>query len=100
MFKGVIQKGTKVEVDLSVDASASGPAILFIGYGSREGGQSDSTIVSPGTSAMLSLTPRAKGVFRVLVDMSSESNRGRLRASPVTPTENIQGDTTWGYAVI
>jgi hypothetical protein len=100
MFKGVIQKNTPVSADLSVDGGASGPAILFIGFGSREGGQSDSTVVAPGASATLSLTPKTQGVFRVLVDLSSESDRGQLGLRPVTPAEPISGDTTWGYAVV
>ncbi len=99
MFKGTIKVGTLVEAKLSLDSKASAPALLFVGFGSSAGGSSDSAAVSPGGSATVRMTPKQPGILRVLVDMSAESDNGRLAARPVTPEEAIRGDTTWGYVV-
>jgi hypothetical protein len=99
MFKGSIPVGTKVEATLALDAACSGSAIILIGWGSAAGGASDGVIVAPGASATVSVTPKKRGILRVLVDMSEEADTGRLGVIPATPPEPISGDTTWGYVV-
>ncbi|NIM51301.1 MAG: hypothetical protein GTO22_18960 [Gemmatimonadales bacterium] len=59
----------------------------------------DSTTVAPGGTGSVSITPDSQGLLRVLVDVHRESDEGRLEVKPVTAAEDIQGDTTWTYAV-
>ena len=95
MFKGRIDKGTHVKAVLSLNHNAAAPALLFIGQGSA----SDSDAVAPGATGTVSISADERGVLRVLVDVSSESDGGKLEVTPVTAEEDITGDTTWGYIV-
>jgi len=99
MFKGTIRVGTAVEARLTLDATASATALLFIGFGSSAGGRSDSVAVAPGGSGTVRVTATERGILRVLVDLSADSDAGRLLVRPATPEEAIRGDTAWGYVV-
>lgn len=100
MFKGTIRPGTNVQARFALSRDADGSALVFLGAGAVEGSITDSVAVAPGGSATLSVTPTTRGILRVVVDVSDESDAGRLAVDPVTPEEAIQGDTTWGYVVV
>ena len=96
MFKGHIGIGTTVEAVLSLAHTSSGPALVMIAHSA---GPSDGDTVAPGGSVTVSITPDERGILRVVVDVKEESDRAKLEVRPVTPAEDIEGDTTWGYVV-
>jgi hypothetical protein len=100
MFKGTIPAGVPVTAELSLSRSARGPAFLSIAWSAGgTTGEQDSATVAPGGFGKVSVTPTEPAFLRVYVDMTSEGDTGRLEVSPATPTETIQGDTTWTYSV-
>jgi hypothetical protein len=102
MFKGSVKVGVSVEAELSLDGSASGTAVLLVGHGAETGAGSENAVVAPGATGSAETAPTARGILRVVVDVSKESDGAQLKVTgdgSVLDDEKIQGDTTWTYAV-
>ena len=92
--------GTRVAVRLEVDAQAKGPASLVISWsGGGNTGEHDECFASPGGFCTATVTPAMRGLFRIVVDMNSPTDRGRLVIDPITPSVDIVGDDTCLYRV-
>jgi len=103
-FKGSIAAGGTVSVTLALNFTAKGPAPLLAAFGRSEGGGTaeDGTVIAPGSSDGIELDVDAKGMLRIVVDMSDESDSGMLTVAAdgsVVSSEAIMGDTTWVYTI-
>ncbi len=100
MYQGTTPVGVSVTAELSLDSSARGPGFLSIAWSAGPGtGGQDSCTVAPGGFGIVSVTPTEPGFLRVYVDLSRQSDRGRLGVTPPNPSKAIRGDTTWTYSV-
>ncbi|SRR5712691_6602993 len=104
MYKGALSSGSKIVVTLQSNGGNRGSALLAIAYEkSGGGGNSDSDTVAPGGSGDVTSKVDGPGWLRILVDMNSDADTGRLtvaeNGAPVT-AEAIKGDTTWTYTVV
>lgn len=91
---------TAVRVRLRVDASASGPAVLAIAWsGGGQTGGHDECRAAPGGFCEAVVTPGMKGLFRIAVDMSAESDKGTLGVEPFGASVEFRGDQSWLYTV-
>jgi hypothetical protein len=100
MFKGTVPIGATVTVRLDVDANAAGSAVLAVAWsGGGMTGKHDECTAAPGGSCTATVTPDKRGLFRVVVDLNSDTDTGTLSVDPVTPGEPIKGDTSWLYTV-
>ncbi len=91
-----IQVRRKVTATLHLALDASGPAQLMIAHPSGV----DAASVAPGATASVGLTPTARGILKVLVDMSGPEDRGTLEVTPAGPAGPITGDHVESYVVI
>ena len=91
-----IQVRRKVTATLDLALDASGPAQVMIAHPSGV----DATSIAPGTSGTVGLTPTARGILKVLVDMSGPEDTGMLEVTPAGPSGPIQGDHVESYVVI
>lgn len=94
-----IKKDGKVTVTLSLDHSASGSAAMVSTYGPAGGhATSKSVVVAPAGSAPTTTDVKGKGLFRIVVDMKSNADKGHLAVSVngvKLDEEEIKGDTRW-----
>jgi hypothetical protein len=96
----IIPIGTQVTVRLELDAQAKGPAALVIAWSAGgQTGEHDECFASPGGFCIATVTPAARGLFRIVVDMTSPTDQGRLGVDPVTPFIDLVGDDTCLYRV-
>jgi hypothetical protein len=91
-----IQVRRKVTATLDLASDAIGAAQLMIAHPSGV----DATSIAPGASGTVGLTPTARGILKVLVDMSGPDDSGTLTVTPVGPSGPIQGDHVESYVVI
>jgi hypothetical protein len=96
----IIPIGTQVTVRLELDAEANGPASLVTSWSAGgQTGEHDECFASPGGFCTATVTPAMRGLFRIVVDMNSHTDRGNLRVDPVTPSIDLVGDDTCLYRV-
>ena len=86
----------KVTATLELASDASGSAQLMIAHPSGV----DATSVAPGASDSVSLTPTARGILKVLVDMNSPEDSGLLVVAPAGPDGAVTGDQVESYVVV
>lgn len=102
-YKGHISVGSEVTVELDVDPSARGIALLWAAASTARGAVvSGKDVVSPGGRGRVRLTPRGAGVLKIEADLSDDADRARLVVSvggTVRDDTRIVGDTRWTYAV-
>ena len=103
-FMGPLFIGNTVEVTLQLDHTASGPALLMVGYG-RPGGtpSGDARTASPGGFARVTILLNARGVLEVGADMSLQTDTGVLIVTEngqENARKKLTGDEGWVYAVV
>jgi hypothetical protein len=91
-----VQVRRKVTATLELALDASGPAQLMIAHPSGV----DATSIAPGATGTVGLTPTARGILKVLVDMSGPDDAGTLTVTPAGPSGPIEGDHVESYVVI
>ena len=100
MFMGEVPIGTELKVRLQVDRGAQGSAVLAIAWsGGGQTGGHDECVAAPGGFCKATVTPGMQGLFRVVVDMNDQVDKGRLTVEPVTEATEIEGDQSWLYLV-
>lgn len=102
-YKGTIPANTLVTITLDLPTSASGPASITAGFSDGNSNQSGGTVVAPGATGAVVLSPDAKGMLQIFVDMAIEGDSGALSVTSDGHPEGddtIQGDTVWTYAVV
>ena len=101
MFMGEVPVGKELTVHLEVHSGAQGTAALAIAWsGDGQTGGHGECVAVPGGFCRATVTPRMEGLFRVVVDMNAQSDKGRLTVDPVTAATDIVGDQSWLYLVI
>ena len=95
-----IPTNTLVRVRLRVDARASGSAVLAIAWsgGGHTGGHAECR-AAPGGSCEAAVTPGMRGLLRIMVDMSAETDKGTLGVQPLDTSVDFQGDQSWLFVV-
>ena len=95
-----IPVGTPVRFRFTVDVNAKGSAVLAAAWsGGGQTGGHDQCTAAPGGFCTASLTPGMKGLLRVVIDMTSEADKGTLEIEPFDTSIPFQGDQTWLYVV-
>lgn len=101
-FKGTLPIGARVKATLSLDADASAPALLMGAFAGAGMSTSDSDTVAPAATEIVVVTAPVRGILRVVVDMSSQSDPGQLditaNGTPIA-AERITGDRNWAFIV-
>ena len=104
-YKGSIPSGSRVDVELQVDAGAKGAALVAVSFADNGGGSgSDSATVAPGGTGRCGMqtNPRVLGLLRVWVDFNGDADTGKLTVSvngAMYDSATITGDTTWSYSL-
>jgi hypothetical protein len=102
-FKGGVRAGNEIVATLELDG-ASGEAHLILTAG--QSGRTpliDSGIAAPHGFAKTSMTPKAKGILEIVVDMARQSDTGTLTvtvAGTIKTQEQLTGDTFWSYSIL
>ena len=86
----------KVTATLELSRDASGPAQLMIAHPSGV----DAVSVAPGASGTVGLTPTARGILKILVDMNGPEDSGTLVVTPAGPDGAVTGDQVESYVVV
>ena len=104
-YKGSIPKGSRVDIELQVDAGAKGAALVAVSFADNGGGSgSDSATVAPAGTGRCGVQtdPGSAGLLRVFVDLNDDTDTGMLTVSvggAVYDHARITGDTTWSYSL-
>jgi hypothetical protein len=103
-FKGGVRAGNEIVATLKLDNSAIGEAHLIMAAG--QSGRTpliDAEIASPSGFARVVVTPQAKGVLEIVVDMAEQGDTGTLEVTAGgvrKHREPLTGDTFWSYTIL
>lgn len=102
-YMGEITGGKNVLVELLLDNSASGPALVFAAWATDSGASgSGRALVDPGDNGTIKLKVGKSGRLEIDVDLTDDDDTARLRVTvggKERDSEKIVGDTTWSYAI-
>jgi hypothetical protein len=104
MFRGHIKANSSVKATFSGDFSNDGSAAFVTSYGPVTGNPSTkSAVVVPGGIETTTMSIKGKGLYRIYVDVKSDTTDGGLLQVEVDgePRDSgtIKGDVTWLYSV-
>lgn len=106
-MKGTVFIGSVVTAEFIADEENSGSCHLIMTHG-RSGAEPliDRDTVAPGArSRVVELRAQSRGFIRILVNMSTNRDKGRLTVAvdgrvPPNSDEDIRGTDTWVYSVM
>lgn len=102
-YMGEIKAKKDVVIELLLDHSASGPALLWAAWAGDDGKEgSGRAVVDPGNTGAVPLGKPSPGLLEIEVDMTDDDDTGRLRVTvggTEVASEKIEGDTFWSFTV-
>lgn len=102
-YMGEIPAGKQVVIELLLDHSASGPALLWTAWAGDNGKDgSGRAVVDPSGAKSVVFKKPSAGLLEIDVDMTDDDDTGRLRvtvAGKEVASEKIEADTFWSFTI-
>lgn len=102
-YMGEIPAGKPVVIELLLDHSASGPALVWAAWAGDDGASgSGRAVVEPSDAKSIGFKKTRTGLLEIEVDMTDDDDTGRLRVTvgaKEVASEKVTGDTYWAFTL-
>lgn len=103
-YRGFIKQRQPVHVTFTCFPTNSGPALVLVGCGDLGGGANPKgDVAAPGGSVGVDISCTEPGIFKVDVDMASDTDSGEIEVQvngQVVDKGRLAGDTVWSYSIV